>query len=217
MNVSEPLECPHAVDDDVLRQYARDTLTEEAAAAFEEHLFGCDRCERELRRAIEIRVALSRAETVTVSPRVVPFAERRVRTFFLSTAAVVALVLGIAFWQSRPPRPTAQEPMRGPDTLSITASGSFSGDSFTATWKPPRSETLNFAGKPLQRFRYLVQFFAEDGTTLHSVTTEETSVTAALTGPLQVKAFYWNVQALDADGVAVGRSELQKAVRPGAR
>lgn len=233
MTVTEISECPHAADDDVLRQYARGTLSEEAADAFEGHLFGCDRCERELRRAVEVRAALSRAETVTVapavSPRVVPFSERRVRTFSLSAAAAVALVLGLGFWQSRaprpvereqvrPPRPIAQEAMRGQETPPIVASGSFSGESFTATWKPPLSRTFDFAGTPLRRLRlYLVQFFGEDGTPLYSVTTGETSVTAALSGPMHVGAFYWNVQALDADGVAIGRSELQKAVRRDAR
>jgi hypothetical protein len=152
-----------------------------------------------------------------------------VRTVSLAAAATVALVLGLGFWQSRaprpigreqlrPPRPIAQQPMRGPETPPIVASGSFSGESFTATWKPPRSRTFGFAGTPLQRSRrYLVQFFGEDGTPLYSVTTGATSVTAALTGPMNVGAFYWNVQVLDADGVAVGRSELQKAVRPDAR
>ncbi len=231
MSVSEISECPHAADDDVLRQYARGTLSEETADEFEGHLFGCDRCERELRRAVEVRAALSQAGTVApaVPPRVVPFSKRRVRSLSLAAAAAVALVISIGFWQSRAPRPvdreqlrplqpTAQERMRGPETPSIAASGSFSGESFTATWKPPRSRVFDFAGTPFQRSRlYLVQFFGEDGAPLYSVTTRETSVTAALTGPMHAGAFYWNVQALDADGVAIGRSELQKAARPGAR
>ena len=105
--------------------------------------------------------------------------------------------------------------MRGSETPAIVASGSFSGESFIATWKP---NALDLAGKPFQRSRrYLVQFFGEDGNPLYSVATGETFVNAALTGPMSVRAFYWNVQALDADGVAVARSELQRAVRPDVR
>lgn len=228
MSVNETSECPYAADDDILRQYARGVLSEEAADAFEEHLFSCDRCERELRRAVEVRAALSPAAAAIVSPRVVPFSKRRVRTFSLSAAAALVLVLGLGFWQSRAlrpagpeqvrsPGPRAQEPMRGPETPPITASGSFSGSKFTATWKPSRA-LFDFGGTPLQRSpRYLIQFFGEDGTSLYSVTTRETSVTTALTGPMGAGTFYWNVQALDADGVAVGKSKLQKAVRPDAR
>jgi hypothetical protein len=223
MSVSEELVCPHDTDDEILRQYAAGILEGEAAEVFEGHLFGCDRCDQELRRILEVRAALSPAQTVVAPP--IQFAPKRVSNFPLAAAAAVVLVLGLGFWQMRAPRPVPQEPMpspppvaqdtmRGPEAQPLVASGSFAGESFTATWKPPRSNHYGFAGKPFQRSHlYLVQFFGEDGAPLYSVTTGETSVTAALTGPMQVGAFYWNVQALDADGVAIARSELQKAVR----
>ena len=58
-----------------------------------------------------------------------------------------------------------------------------------------------------------MQFFGEDGSPLQSVRTSGTATSVRLTGPMAVTAFYWNVQALDADGVAIDRSELQKVVR----
>ncbi|MEO8036856.1 MAG: zf-HC2 domain-containing protein, partial [Acidobacteriota bacterium] len=203
------------------------TLSEEAADAFEEHLFGCDRCERELRRAVEVRAALSRARTDPVVPEALPIAKRWVGTFALSAAAAIALVLGLGSWLSRalepvhrdqvgPTRPTiALEPLRGAETPPIAASATFSGENFTVTWKPPRA-TFDSAGKPRSR-RYVVQFFGDDGAPLYSVTTAGTSVAAALTGPMRVTAFYWSVQEVDDDGVAVARSELQRAVRPSVR
>ena len=232
MSVSEFPECPYAEDDDVLRQYGRGTLTGAAADTFEAHLFGCDRCDRELRRAVELRAALTPVETATSAPASMPavasFPDRRFRPLFLAAAAV-ALVVGLGFWQSRTPwpvageplspsRPLAQEPMRGSSVPPIAVTSKVSGETFHATWTMPHPGSGGFAGTPVQRPRlYLVEFFAEDGTPLHSITTGETSVTAPLTGTLRVNAFYWNVQALDADGVAIGRSELLKAVRPDTR
>lgn len=231
MSVSEFPECPFAEDDDVLRQYGRGTLTGAAADTFEAHLFGCDRCDRELRRAVELRAALTPVETATSAPASMPavasFSDQRFRPLLLAAAAV-ALVVGLGFWQSRTPRPRVgeplsasrpitQEPMRGSSAPPIAVTSSVSGETFHATWTMPH-QAGGFAATPHPRPRlYLVEFFAEDGTPLHSITTGETSVTAPMTGTLRVNAFYWNVQALDADGVAIGRSELLKAVRPDTR
>ena len=232
MSVSEFPECPYAEDDEALRQYGRGTLNGDAADTFEGHLFGCDRCDRELRRAVELRAALIPVETTTSAPESMPavasFPDRRFR-LFLSAAAAVALVVGLGFWQARTPRPVAgeplsasrniaQEPMRGSSAPPIAVTSSVSGETFHATWTMPHQGAGGFAGTPLQRPRlYLVEFFAEDGTPIHSITTGETSVTAPMTGTLHVNTFYWNVQALDADGVAIGRSELLKAVSPDTR
>ena len=231
MSVSDMQECRYAEDDDVLRQYARGVLSGDAAERFEGHLFGCDRCDGELRRAVELRAALTPLPISLVAPTeapppVVAFPMRRFRPLYLPAAAAMLLVM-LGFWQLRGPGPAdgapwpgsgsvSPEPMRGSAALPIPASGNLSGDTFHASWMTPRS--VDLAGKELPHSRvYLVQFFGQDGTPLSSVATGETFVTVPLSGPLHVAAFYWNVQMLDADGVAIGRSEMQRAEKPVAR
>jgi hypothetical protein len=201
--VNESTQCPYEVDDDTLRRYAAGGLSPEAAESFEEHLFACDRCARELERAIEVRSAL--AGDARFERYATPTISRRFRYSFLAAAAA-ALIITLGFWQSRSAHILIPEPTRGAEARPLAATGSIVGETFNIHWqRHPRAR------------QYLVQFFGEDGASLQSIRTSDTTAAVPLSGPIAVRAFYWNVQALDADGVAIDRSELQRVVRPDAR
>lgn len=202
MSVNESGHCLYRDDDETLRLYAAGALAPEAAEAFEEHLFSCDRCDGDLRTALEIRAAMPAAATVAdAAPR------RRPRTMYsLLAVAATALLVTLGLWQSRTPQPPLHDPTRGVEARPIVAGGTVADSAFHVHWEP-RAHAR----------QYLVQFFAEDGTPLQSLRTSATAASIPLSDSMAVRSFYWNVQALDADGVVIDRSELQKVVRSESR
>ncbi len=197
------MQCPYGDDDEILRRYAAGRLSREAAETFEEHLFACDRCADELQAAIEVRAAL--ATDRRPAHRTTRSVPRSVRYSFLAAAAA-ALIISLGFWQSRSSQAPLRDATRGAEARPLAATGSIAGETFNVHWqRHPRAR------------QYLVQFFGEDGTPLQSVRTSDTAASVPLSGPMAATTFYWNVQALDAGGVAIDRSELQKVVRRDAR
>jgi hypothetical protein len=135
MTMGEAGECSYAASDSVVR-YVAGSLSGSEVEAFEEHLFGCDRCVSEVRLGLEIKAAASPHGGRLAEP-----ASRRVLWRPLAIAAALAAAF-LGTWQLQHARgPAADGVTRGEDVRAIAVTTHPSADRVEVSWTPvPRAD-----------------------------------------------------------------------------
>ena len=118
------MSAPH-IDDDVLDQYASQSLSPELLAAAEEHLLTCADCQTRL-IAVDEFIGLFRAAATQPDARPQPLWQRLFHARWIGATAVVAAVFSLIFIElPKPPITPAtvfMHSLRGPEAVvSITA------------------------------------------------------------------------------------------------
>lgn len=190
--------CADVEDRDLAAAYLAGRLSEDDAAAYEAHYFGCEPCWAALRRATELRAAF--AVPVRAGWRPAPWAVR--------LAATITLLVGgwLVVDRFRTPAPTLT--MRGSaDSLAILPSSRVG--IFAASWRPVPGAAS-----------YRVRLFTADGGLLLERETADTLIEVpadSVALPAGVIRIFWQLQSLDALRQPVARSPLTPAVVPPAR
>jgi hypothetical protein len=116
---------PH-IDDDVLDQYASESLRLELLAATEEHLLTCPDCQTRL-MAVDEFVGLFRAAATQPDARPQPLWQRLFHARWIGAAAVVAAVFSLIFIElPKPPIAPAtvfMQSLRGPEAVVPVTAG----------------------------------------------------------------------------------------------
>ena len=118
--MGNPLSCDAVDMQDTVSLYVSGRLSEDAAAAFEQHLESCERCWGEVQLALQVRAA--RRETHPSAGN----GTRRAVSMWAGMALAAACVLAVAgsVWYTarRQPVAPAEEVTRGASGIQITAS-----------------------------------------------------------------------------------------------
>lgn len=114
----DQLNCDAVDMQDSVSQYVSGRFTDEQAAAFEQHLEGCERCWAEVQVALQVRAATRSSEAPSREQSGGP----RLRGPLWLVAAAASVALAIAGWWTldSPHRPV--EVTRGGSAIAITAS-----------------------------------------------------------------------------------------------
>jgi hypothetical protein len=168
-DVGNPLTCDAVDMHDTVARYVSGHLTEDAAAAFEQHLEGCERCWAEVQLALQVRAATRRSEVH--GPKLSRRRAAHQQRWFAAAAA--AVVLAISGWWILEHRERATEVTRGGAGISIAANRLSQG-SVRLSW-------ASIEGA----LRYRVAVSRADGTPL---LTRDTDRPELLLGPSELPA-----------------------------
>ena len=144
------LSCDAVDMQDTVARYVSGQLTEDAAAAFEQHLEGCERCWAEVQLALQVRAATRQSQGHGLQPS----RRRAVHQSRWFAAAAAAVVLAISGWWLLDYRDRATEVTRGGGGIAITAAQVSQGG-VRLSWRSVEGA-----------FRYRVAVSRADGTPL---------------------------------------------------
>jgi hypothetical protein len=167
--VGDPLSCDAVDMHDTVARYVSGRLTEQAAAAFEQHLVGCERCWGDVQLALHVRAATRGSQGHDLRPS----RRRAVHQSRWFAAAAAAVVLAISGWWLVGYRDRTTEVTRGGGRIAITAAQVSQGG-VRLSWH-------SVAGA----FRYRVAVSRADGTPL---LTRDTDLTELILSPSELPA-----------------------------
>ena len=167
--MGNPLSCDAVDMHDTVARYVSGHLTEDAAAAFEQHLEGCERCWAEVQLALQVRAATRQSQGHNLQPSL----RRAVHQSRWFAAAAAAVVLAISGWWLLDYRDRATEVTRGGGGIAITAAQVSQGG-VRLSWR-----SVDGA------LRYRVAVSRADGTPL---LTRDTDLTELILAPSELPA-----------------------------
>jgi anti-sigma factor RsiW len=188
-------------DDDVVPRYLGGQLTEEDAAAFEEHYFGCEDCHREVQRALEIRAALESKEAALSPDRGMRRSPPRWRRPLVWAGLAASAVLALGTWAAHESRhaPESEPVWRGPGAeMAVRVQATAEG--LIAQWPPqPGAQS------------YVVDVSTEEGVPVVKRETSGTRLAIAVPTPPHGSAtLYISVEALGPRREVRARSQPQR-------
>jgi hypothetical protein len=200
---ARPVTCELVDELDLDARYLANRLSEDDAAAFEAHFFGCDRCWALVKGGVAVRAG-GPAEPPAAVGRV---AERpRAPVRWWRTLALAAGLGGLAFgvWRATAPENgTAPDAIRGSgDSILLTVERTTA--EWRAAWSPVEAAT-----------RYRVRVYATDGGIRLEREVTETSIAGRVDSLGAGAPFYLDVEAIDRMRRPVARSPLTRLPAPG--
>ena len=197
-----PLSTCELVDrDDIDQRYLAGTLPPDAAEAFEEHYFGCERCWALVERGLAIRAAspVQPASAAPAGPPKLGTAAPHRGGWWMGLAAAAVLLLSTALWHPwTGGAPSATDAMRGADATFLL-SATVRGDSIVVLWPSVRAAS-----------DYRVRVSALNGTTLleREVPTPAVTFARGALSDTTVDTLYVSILARDALRRSLARSAL---------
>lgn len=196
-----PITCELVDERELDRLYVAGKLSDEEAAAFEQHYFGCDRCWALVKGGSDVRAAHARGATVVTPWR---------RTWMMPlTIAAGIMLAAIGTWRFVGPNGNPiQDAVRG-GSDSIAVKTTTSAGRWQAAWPSVPGAVL-----------FRIRIYSDDGRLLLTRETNDTVVqlsTDSLATLGEGRALYLDVQQMDQLQQPVGRSALIPIPRPGAR
>lgn len=194
--MAKEIGCELVAEKNLAGLYLAGKLAGSDAEAFEAHYISCERCWNEVQRGAEIRSAMS-------VPTVVRASSQRSRPDVWTPLAAAAVVAVLAIGLARFPQPS--------DSSAQSADRGTTAEAFDlrASLVEPQEVVLEWRGIP-QADTYVVKIFGSDGTPIMSNHTAglRVSLDVRMLPPLKPGvSVLAAVQALDATGLAIARSE----------
>lgn len=191
MNQS-PITCELVDARELDRSYVAGRLSDEEAAAFEEHYFGCDRCWSLVKGGSAVRAALAQGATVATPSR---------RTWMMPVAIAAGIMfVAVGTWRFVGANgDPVHDAVRG-STDSIAVNTTIAAGRWEAAWPSVPGAVL-----------FRIRIYSDDGRLLLTRETSDTMVrlsTDSLATLGQGRAMYLDVQQLDQLQQPVGRSAL---------
>ena len=198
--------CERVDEGDLDTRYLAGQLSDTEASAFEEHLFGCDRCWALVHRGATIRAALTGDEPSTGELPAPSRPGRGRRWAGWAALAAASVVLAVGVWREiRGPAPLdLPDGIRGASGRLIPTAGADSLE-LDLAWPPTTGAAT-----------YRVRLYGPDGAILLEREVGDTSFSLPRDSlPVSADAaVYWQVFALDDLSVEVARSGLVSPTSP---